>query len=448
MPKANATVEELITEQGEAFDEFKKTVSTELTELKKRGGADPVTTEKLTKLEKSMDDAIEAKNKLEAAIQAERKEREDLEARLNRKGATASSVEALMLGDFNRQLKRRREELRKPVLADLDEQQYADYKSAQNNYFRIGDKGMSAEELKTMQISIDPDGGYLVTPDIAGRMIKKLYETSPIRQIASVSNTSKDKVEGVEDLDEAGAGYAGERATSGNTDTPQVGKWEIPIANIDTEPKATTNLLDDADVDIEAWLANKVSDKIGRFENAEFCTGVGGPNKIQGITTVTTAADTGSGVAWGSLGFVKTAANGAFNGTNPADKIFDLIGLLKEAYLQNARFLTRREVITLMRKFKDTAGNYLWQPSLILGNPESFAGYPITRAEDMPALSTNGFSMAFGDFREGFQIYDRQGIRVLRDPFTAKPYVKFYTTKRTGGGVLNYEAIKLLQFAA
>ena len=243
MPKANATVEELITEQGEAFDEFKKTVSTELTELKKRGGADPVTTEKLTKLEKSMDDAIEAKNKLEAAIQAERKEREDLEARLNRKGATASSVEALMLGDFNRQLKRRREELRKPVLADLDEQQYADYKSAQNNYFRIGDKGMSAEELKTMQISIDPDGGYLVTPDIAGRMIKKLYETSPIRQIASVSNTSKDKVEGVEDLDEAGAGYAGERATSGNTDTPQVGKWEIPIANIDTEPKATTNLL-------------------------------------------------------------------------------------------------------------------------------------------------------------------------------------------------------------
>jgi HK97 family phage major capsid protein len=436
-----------IEDQGTAFEAFKKSMDTQLADAKK-AGADPLVLARLEKIEKSMDDAIELKNKIESGLLAERKEREDLEKRLNRAGATETSKSALLVGDFNRQLKRRREDMRKSAIEPLDQKQFDEYKAAQDTWLRHGEKGMSPDELKTMQISIDPDGGYLVTPDVSGRIVTKLYETSPIRQIASVQSTSKDKVEGMEDLDEAGAGYAGERATSGNTDTPQVGKWEIPIANIDTEPKATSNLLDDADRDVEAWLAGKVSDKIGRFENGEFVNGVGGANKIRGILQYDTAVDAGDGVAWGSLGYIKTGANGAFNGTNPADKIFDLIGLLKDGYLPNARFLTRRSVITLMRKFKDTQGNYLWQPSLVLGNPETFGGYAITRAEDMPALSSNGFSLAFGDFREGYAIFDRQGIRVLRDPFTAKPYIKFYTTKRTGGGVLNSEAIKLLQFAA
>jgi HK97 family phage major capsid protein len=448
MPKANATVEELITEQGEAFAEFQKTVSTELTELKKRGRADTLTVEKLTKLEKSMDDAIEAKNRLESGLLAERKEREDLEKRLNRPGATATSEQALLVADFKSQLNRRRADLRKPAVDDVDQKMFDDYKAAQLHYLRTGKDDLSPDEIKTLQISVDPDGGYLVTPDTSGRMVKKIFETSPIRQIASVANTSKDKVEGIEDTDEAGAGYAGERAPSGNTDTPQVGKWEIPIANIDTEPKATANMLDDADFDIEAWLGGKVGDKFGRFESAEHCTGVGGANKIRGFTTYDVALDSGSGVAWGSLGYIKTGVNGDFAAEDPADKLFDLIGLLKNGYLLNARFVTRREVITKMRKFKDDNDNYMWQPSLVLGNPESFAGYPITRAEDMPALSSNGNSLAFGDFREGYQIFDRQGIRVLRDPFTAKPYIKFYTTKRSGGGVLNYEAIKILQFAA
>lgn len=448
MPKPNATVEELITEQGQAFDEFKSTVASDIAELKKRGNSDPIVIEKLSRLEKSMDDAIEAKTAIESAIAAERKEREDLEKRLNRAGNTATSAKGLLVDDFRKQLNSRRSELKMSPLAEVNEQLFDEYRAAQANYIRYGDRRLTQDEVKTLQISVDPDGGYLVTPDVSGRIVTKIFETSPIRQIASVSNTSKDKVEGIEDTGEAGAGYAGERATSGNTTTPQVGKWEIPIANIDTEPKATSNLLDDADVDIEAWLSGKVADKIGRFENGEFCTGVGGANKIRGITTYDTALDSGSGVAWGSLGYIKTGVNGAFAGSNPGDKIFDLVGLLKEGYLQNARFVTRREVITLMRKFKDSQGNYLWQPSLVLGNPESFAGYAITRAEDMPALSGNGHSLAFGDFREGYQIFDRQGIRVLRDPFTAKPYIKFYTTKRTGGGVLNYEAIKLLQFAA
>jgi HK97 family phage major capsid protein len=446
MPK---TLEQLIEDQGTAFDGFKKSMEEQLKELKTKGATDPLLVERLSKMEKQMDDAIEAKNKLEAGIAAERKEREELEKRLNRPGATETSAAAILVADFQKQLNARRRDLNQPAItAPIDQKGFDDYKAAQGRYLRFGEKQLSPEEAKTLQISIDPDGGYLVTPDVGGRIVKKIFETSPIRQIASVATTSKDKVEGIEDLGEAGCAYSGERATSGDATTPQVEKWEIPIASYDTEPKATSNLLDDADRDIEGWLADKVSDKFARFENNEHVNGAGGANKIRGFLQYDTAADSGAGVAWGSLGFIKTGANGAFAGTDPADKIFDLIGLLKNGYLMNARFVTRRSVITLMRKFKDTTGQYLWQPSLVLGNPESFAGYPITRAEDMPALSANGFSLAFGDFREGYQIFDRQGIRVLRDPFTSKPFIKFYTTKRSGGGVLNYEAIKLLQFAA
>lgn len=445
MPSPVEEVKTLIEAQGAAWTEAKKSIDAEIAELKKRGTADPVTTERLSKIEASLDKAIEGKTKLEAAIEAERKEREELEARLNRPGATAKSAEEVMVLDFKSQLNARRRDLQKPPIENVDQKMFDDYKAAQQHYLRKGLDDLEPEERKTMQISVDPDGGYLVTPDTSGRMVKKIYESSPIRQIASVQNISKDKLEGIEDNDEAGAGYAGERATSGNTDTPQIGKWEIPVWNIDTEPKATANLLDDADVNIEAWLADKVADKFARFEAAEFTTGA---TKIRGITSYGAILDSGSGVTWGSLGYIKTGANGAFASSNPADKIFDLIGLVKEAYLSNARFLTRRSVITLMRKFKDTAGNYLWQPSLVLGNPESFAAYPITRAEDMPALGDNGYSLAFGDFRAGYQIVDRQGSRVLRDPYTSKPYIKFYTTRRVGAGVVNFEAIKLLQFAA
>lgn len=444
MPRPNASVEELIQEQGQAFEEFKKTMTAQLAELKK-GGIDPVTAEKLAKIEKSMDDAIELKAKLEAAIAVERKEREDLELRLSRPGQTATSEAALLVADFQKQLNGRRRDLKKDPVT-VDQKMFDEYKAAFVHLMRSGKEDLSPEEVKTLQVSIDPQGGYLVTPDTSGRIVKKVYETSPIRQIANVTTIGKDKLEGMEDLDEAGAAYEGELAPNSNEETPDVGKWDITVWNIGTHPRASSNLIDDADLDIEAWLADKVSNRFSRFENTKFCVGTG---KIRGfVSGYDTALDAGSGVAWGSLGYIKTGANGAFNGTNPAHKIFELMGLLKEYYLNNARFVTRRAVITLMRQMVDTTGQYLWQPSLVQGTPEQFGGYPITRAEDMPALASNDFSMAFGDFKEGYQVVDRQGIRVLRDPFSAHPKVIFRTSKRTGGGVLNFEAIKLLKFAA
>lgn len=429
---------------GEAFEAFK---TSHEEQLKKSGANDPILAERLGKIEKSLDDAVEAKSKIEAALESEKKEREDLEARMNRHGVKATGEEAakreLKLKELNQILVAHNAD-RKNAFQPLDEKGADEYKAAHATYLRKGDRLLSADEMKTLSVGSDPDGGYYVTPDTGGRIVSKVYETSPIRQIAAQQTISTDALEGIEDLDEAGAGYAGERTLSGDTKTPQIGKWRIPVFWIDTEPKTTQQLLDDSAVDIEAWLSGKVADKFARFENREFVVGA---SNIRGITSYPIALDSGAGVDWGKIGYVKTGVNGDFAGSNPADQILDLIGTLKAAYLPNAQFLTRRSVITKVRKFKDgTTNAYLWQPSFVLGDPERIAGFAVTRAEDMPTLAQDSLSMAFGDFKQGYQIVDRQGIRVLRDNLTSKPYVKFYTTKRVGGGVLNFEAIKFMKF--
>jgi HK97 family phage major capsid protein len=435
-------IKSLIEKQGEAFSAFKETHA----ELKKN---DTLTAEKLERIEKALDTAVEAKAALEAAIVAEKKEREDLEARINREGVKASSEAGakaeLELKDFNKFLKSNAAE-RKQAFEPIDANGYQKYKDAFESFMRKSERLLSADEMKTLSVGSDPDGGYFVTPDIGGQIVKKVYETSPMRQHASVQVISTDALEGIEDLNEAGAGYAGEQAQGSDTTTPQVGKWRIPVYWIDTEPKATQQLLDDGAVNIEAWLADKVGDKLGRFENAEFIAGSIG--NIRGLVDYTTAADAGAGVTWGSIGRVDSGLNADFmaDANKPVDRLFDLIGTLKNEYMANAKWFTRRSVVVKMRKFKDTTNQYLWQPSLVAGQPEVFMGHAVVRMDDMPTLATNSLSLAFGDMARAYQIVDRQGIRVLRDQYTSKPFVKFYTTKRVGGGVINFEAIKLMRF--
>lgn len=441
-------IKSLLDEQGKAFDAFKKAHEEEVAELKKRGTADTVLKDRLAKIDKALDDAGEAKAAMEKKLAAEVTEREELELRMQRqalKGSDGDGAGAAQIKSFN-DLLTGHNAARNQKFEPLDEKGLSDYRAHLNTYLRKGLGGLYDAEQKTMSVGSDPDGGYFVTPDMSGRMIKKVFETSEIRQIASQQTIGTDALEGMEDLGEAGAGYAGEHAVSGDTTTPQVGKWRIPVFWIDTEPKTTQQLLDDANVDVEGWLADKVADKFARFENNEFVNGAAA--KIRGLMSYTAAADSGSGVTWGSVGYAASGAAGAFATTNPADALFTLIGLVKQAYLANARWLTRRSVITTIRKFKDGQGQYLWQPGLAADVPEMILGYPVTRAEDMPAVAANSLSMAFGDFRQAYQIVDRAGVRVLRDNLTAKPYVKFYTTKRTGGGMLNFEAIKYLKFAA
>lgn len=438
-------LETLLAKQGEAFDAFKKSHDEQIAEIKK-GLVDPVLTERIVKIEKSLDSAVEAKAAIERAIQAEKKEREDLEKRLNRHGLKNddNGRAELELKTFNVMLQADSAEKKRPF-TPLDHDGYAAYKSAFNAFLRKNEKLLTAEEMKTLSVGSDPDGGYLVTPDTSGAIVKKIYETSPVRQYANVITISTDSIEGIEDLDEAGAGYAGEHATSGNTDTPELGKWKIPVFNIDTEPKATQQILDDAAIDVEAWLSGKVGEKFARFENSEFVTG--DANKIRGfVLGYTPAVDSGTGVTWGSVGYVATGVDGDFAASAKGDKLYDLMGMLKNEYLTGAAWFAKRLTITSIRKFKDGQNNYLWQPSFIAGQPETIMGYPVARMEDMPTIASQSFSLAFGNLKAAYTIVDRQGIRVLRDPYTAKPYVKFYTTKRTGGGIVNFEAIKLMKF--
>jgi HK97 family phage major capsid protein len=430
---------------GKAWSEFKDAHAREIKEVK-NGQADFVTADKVTRIDAALNEMSEAKASLEARLAAETKARELLEVKLGRVGFKAQDEAAVKdAAAFALELKAMHTE-RGRHFGGFDTDEFAEYKAGLGTYLREGRDGMSPDQVKAMQVGVDSEGGYLVTPDMSGRIVRRVFETSPVRQVANVVTISTDALEGIEDLNEAAAGWVGETASRPDTATPEVGRWRIVAHDIYAQPKATQKMLDDSSVNIEAWLSGKIADKLARMENAAFVDG-DGVQKPKGFASYTTADDSGTGVTWGTIGRVNTGVNGAFAGSNPADKVFDLVGLLKNEYLPGAVFMTRRAVITAIRKFKDGQGQYLWQPSLQVGQPESLMGYPIARAEDIPALGTGSLSLWFGNFGVGYQIVDRAGIRVVRDPYTDKPYVKFYTTRRTGGAVVNFEAIKVMRFA-
>lgn len=427
----------VIDAQGRAFEEF-KSANDKLIKDKAEGKAVGDLEAKLAKLDNDMSDMSELKSNFDQFVA--KSQRPTL-------GAKEAEAAADEVKSFN--LMRRAAAGQGANVVDVNEDQLKAYKSAYFQYARGGHlDALSQEERKAMSVGTDSDGGYLVPAATVGRIVSKVFELSPIRQIASVMSISGDALEGINDLDESSYGWVAETGTRSDSTTPQVGKYRIEAHEMYAMPKATQKLLDDSAVDIESWLAAKVADKFARVEGAAFCvgTGVGQPRGIAGYTTAATADATRS---WGVPEHVKTTANGAFAASNPGDYLFDLLGAFKSAYLQNARWLTRREVIALIRKFKEATTNaYMWQPGLQAGQPDRLLGYPITIAQDMPTLATDSLSMAFGDFAEAYQIVDRLGMRTLRDPYTDKPYVKFYTTKRTGGGIVNFEAVKFLKFSA
>jgi HK97 family phage major capsid protein len=209
-------------------------------------------------------------------------------------------------------------------------------------------------------------------------------------------------------------------------------------------PAATQSLLDDAVVDLDAWLSSEVETAFAEQEGIAFVSG-NGASRPRGFLSYDAVANT----AWGpgKLGFVAAGAAGAFPSSNPGDVLFDLVYGLRAGYRQNAGFVMNRRTQSAIRKFKDAEGNYLWQPPLAAGRAATLIGFPVTEAEAMPDLGKDSLSVAFGDFRRGYLVVDRTGIRVLRDPYSAKPFVLFYTTKRVGGGVQDFHAIKLLKFS-
>jgi HK97 family phage major capsid protein len=210
-------------------------------------------------------------------------------------------------------------------------------------------------------------------------------------------------------------------------------------------PAATATLLEDSAVNIDQWIAQEVEQVFAAQEGTAFVSG-DGSNKPKGFLSYTTVAN--DSWTWGKIGYIATGAAGAWPSSDPSDVLVDLIYAVKAGYRQNGAFVMNRKTQSAIRKFKDSAGNYLWQPPAVAGGRASLMTFPVVEAEDMPDVAANSLSVAFGDFNRGYLVVDRAGVTVLRDPYSAKPYVLFYTTKRVGGGVQDFDAIKVLKFAA
>ncbi len=386
-----------IADMMRAFEEFKSTNDQRLAEIAAKQSADVLSVEKLARIESRMDDL---------ALKS---------ARPAIGGAAPRSG------------------------ADLA------HKSAFDTYVRKGDAtNLQTLEAKALSVGSDPDGGYLVPPELEARINRSLVNISPIRAIAGIRQVSSAVYKRPYATSGLDTGWVAETAIRPQSATPTLSSTVFQTMELYAMPAATSTLLDDSAVNIDQWLAEEVNIAFARQEGAAFITG-DGVNKPKGFLSYPTVAN--SAYVWGSLGTIATGVAGGFPASTPSDKLIDLIYTVKAGYRPNAHFVMNRATQSAVRKFKDALGNYMWQPSYQPGQMPTLLGYPIAESEDMPDIAAGSTAVAFGDFSRGYLIVDRVGIRVLRDPYSAKPYVLFYTTKRVGGGVADFDAIKLLKFA-
>lgn len=380
-----------------AFEAFKDANDRRLTEIEAKSSADPLLTEKVARIDTAL---TEAKSRLD---------RLSLDAA--RPGLEAGRPSS-------------------------------ERKAAWDGYMRSGQLSAGIEG-KALSAGSNPDGGYVAPAETQALIDRLMADVSPIRAIASVRQTTANVFKKPVSLGGAATGWVAETADRDQTATPTLDLLDFPVAELYAMPAATTALLDDALTDLDLWLAEEVRDVFAAQEGAAFISG-NGTNKPKGFLSYTMAAEASH--TWDTIGYLATGVDGDFAASDPADDLIDLIYAPKAAYRAHGRFVMNRRTVSAVRKFKDSNGDYIWQPSLNAGGEATLLGYPITEAEDMPDIGSDAFAIAFGDFEKGYLIVDRQGIQVLRDPYSAKPYVLFYTTKRVGGGVQNFDAIKLLKF--
>ena len=379
-----------------AFEAFKATNDERLAEIEQKLSADPVTVEKLDRINKSLDELT---------------------------------------------LKSRRPPLGPDSRA---ERRPSEHRSAFEAYVRGGDEdGLRRLEAKALSAGSNADGGYTVPIETEAEIGKRLASISPIRAIADVRQVSSGTYRRPFMTAGPAVGWAGETDARSQTTSPTIAALDFPAMELYAMPAATAALLDDSAVNIDEWLAAEVEGAFAAQEGTAFVSG-DGTNKPKGFLAYTTAAE--GSWSWGKIGYVTTGVSGDWPVSTPSDKLVDLIYTLKAGYRANARFVMNRRTQAAIRKLKDDDNNYLWQPAAVAGGEATLMGFPVTEAEDMPDIAANALALAFGDFRRGYLVVDRLGVSVLRDPYSAKPYVLFYTVKRVGGGVQDFDAIKLLKF--
>lgn len=394
-----------VTEQvytlGNAWEQFKQVNDARLNELERKGYADPLYNEHLQRISDALDN---------------QKRRID----------TIETAQARPGAEMNGKAYRPEEN---------------EYKAAFNSYLRKGSE-TALEKLETKFLSVGTDsyGGYLVPNQLSDLIIQIVNESSPMRSLATVETISSDSLDVIEDVVDMDAAWGDETTdrTTTDTNTSTLNRNTVDTFEMYAQPKATQKLIDDATIDIERWIAEKVADKMARLEASAFIAG-NGTTQPKGILSYTNS----STFSWGGLQYVPTGTSAVIT----ADSVIQLYYALKTDYSRNATFLMHRTTAQTVRLLKDTTNQYIWQPGLAAGTPDTLLGVPVVLAADMPVPAASSYSIAVADFKRAYIIVDRVGIRTLRDPFTAKPFVKFYTTKRVGGKVVNYDAIKLLKLS-
>jgi HK97 family phage major capsid protein len=425
------TVEQAVKAAGDALNGIQHLTD----KVEKLGKAYESVKDKVDPAElKKVSDAVEKAAEMAEAMKGQQaalaKKQEALETAMNR----APAGDVLTIDEKGKRLAVK---TRKAFNA------FAKAQNPNKQYFDEHMKGVLAEdaEFKALSVDSDPDGGYAVVPQFGGKIETFIYESSPMRQLASVDTIGTDQLELLTDNDEADAGWVGEHQSRDDTDTPQLGKIIINVHEIYAQPKATQKLLDDATFDMEAWLSRKVSDVFARKEATAFISG-DGVLRPRGITTY--AAGTNPNANQIEQVVSKDAAGFTYEG------LVNLQTSLKEEYQSNATYLVKRASIANLMLILDGNSRPIFNAGFDknVGLETMLMGRPLRFGNDVAAIDVNALAAIYGDIRRAYQIVDRQGIRVLRDPFTGKPYVKFYTTKRVGGGVINFEAVKLQKIAA
>lgn len=453
-----AELKELIESGNKEFHAYRDATDERIEEIKRHGVERPETADKLSKMDAALDTI---KDKIEANQRSAQKAVDELEARMNVQGLAGRPEHELERATAAaRFFTTARNNRVRPVDAVNDLETYDAYCAA---FFQLalaqGNPDVLPSDIRAaLNVGSDPGGGYLAPTEMSMDMERRIFETSPMRSIARVRTIGRTAWEApYKDNATPSGGWVGEKQARTATASPTVGMQRIETHSQYAYPEVTEDMLDDAELDVESFLVDDVEDTMGRTENTAFVSGTG-VLKPKGFlhykdAAVTTADATRS---WGVLQYVLSGAAGGFPqasgvpGASDPDALITIVGELNPAYRANARWTMARRTEAAIRKLKDGDGRYFIGFGDIREGVFGFSlfGFPITNLEDMPALASDSFSVAFGDFMRGYYIIDRRGFRLLRDPFTNKPYVGFYITKRTGGDVRNFDAIKLMKFAA
>lgn len=398
-----------IEASNKAFEEFKKTNDARI--------------EKMEKGQHVPDDLHAKMNAAFEDISSQKKTIETLEAKLKR---------PLLGGDGKA----------------IDEQA-EEHKKAFRGYICKGAEFDRSIEQKALNISSGTDGGYAVPKVIDGMIDSIAVNISPIRGIAKVQQISTSDFHKLINTRGTTSGWVGETQTRGGTNSPTLVDIAPPMGELYAKPSATQQMLDDVFFNAEQWLSEEIATEFARAEGAAHIVGTG-VNQPKGFLAGATAATADATRAFGTIEHVATGASGAFktltSTVNPVDDLYNLVSKMKALYRPGSRWVTNKNVLFTIMAFKDYQGRYVFSPTTAPGIEDTILGYPVTEAEDIPALAANSLSLAFGNFKLGYLIVDRIGTRVIRDPFSNKPYIDFYVTKRTGGTLLNSEAIKVLKF--